>query len=385
MLALDSEAAFDPARAEEFLAALPARPAVVRIEPRAELTGARPLLLRTADLRRRLKLLLAPQDPASKRVNLREYAAGIRFRIAGSKFEQALVHWQHARVLWPRAYRERLRMHPAALIKLNLTNAYPRAYVTRRIGPSGLYFGPFPTRRAADAFLAPFLDLFRIRRCQIKIRRDPAFPGCIYSEMKMCLAPCFAGCTEADYSAESQRVADFLRSRGSSLADELAREREAASAQLDFEQAAAQHRRLEKVDVVRRMLSELARPLDELNALVLQRAVEDGAISFFVVRSGRIANPSLLHFGELASQPRSVEQILRDMLEPAVTPGAERNDKVDGPELEDHVALLSRWFYAQPREGEIFFAAPKPVGWPYRRILRACARLLALPGAEAPR
>src|SRR5271170_3801744 len=113
MLPLDSEAAFDPSRAEEFLAALPARPAVVRIEPRAELTGARPLLLRTADLRRRLKLLLAPPDPASKRVNLREYAAGIRFRVAGSKFEQALVHWQHARVLWPRGYRERLRMHPA--------------------------------------------------------------------------------------------------------------------------------------------------------------------------------------------------------------------------------------------------------------------------------
>jgi excinuclease UvrABC nuclease subunit len=385
MLPFDSEAAFDPARTEEFLAAMPPRPAVVRIEPRSELTAARPLLLRTADLRRRLRLLLGPPDPASKRVNLREYAAGIRFRVAGSKFEQSLVHWQHARLLWPHGYRERLRMHPAALVKLNLANAYPRAYVTRRIAPSGLYFGPFPTRRAADAFLAPFLDLFRIRRCQIKIRRDPAFPGCIYSEMKMCLAPCFAGCTNEEYSLEAHRVAEFLRSRGSSLAEELAREREASSAQLDFEQAAAQHRRLEKVDAVRRMLSELARPLDELNALILQRAVEADGIAVFVVRRGRIADPLFLHFGELASQPRSVEQLLRDMLEPSVAPEPVRADRPDAPELEDHVALLSRWFYAQPREGEIFFAAPKPVGWPYRRILRACARLLALPGADAPR
>ena len=95
-----------PPAAEEFLAALPARPAVVRIEPRPELAAARPLLLRTADLRRRLRLLLGPPDPSSKRVNLREYAAGIRFRVAGSKFEQSLVHWQHARLLWPRGYRE---------------------------------------------------------------------------------------------------------------------------------------------------------------------------------------------------------------------------------------------------------------------------------------
>ena len=73
------------------------------------------------------------------------------------------------------------------------------------------------------------------------------------------------------------------------------------------------------------------------------------------------------------------------MLEPSVAPESVSAHKPDAQELEDHVALLSRWFYAQPREGEIFFAAPKPVGWPYRRILRACARLLAQPSAEAPK
>ena len=99
MLDLDRHSAFDPASAAEFLAALPSEPAVLLIEPRPELPGARPLLLRTADLRRRLTLLLGPRDPASKRVNLREYAAGIRYRLTGSPFEQALVQWQHARAL----------------------------------------------------------------------------------------------------------------------------------------------------------------------------------------------------------------------------------------------------------------------------------------------
>ena len=118
MLDLDRQAAFDPARLEEFLSTLPPRPAVVLMEPRASL-AARPLLLRTADLRRRLRLLLGPPDSASKRVNLREYAAGIRFRLTGSSFEQALVYWQHARALWPGAYRDRLRLRPPALVKMN--------------------------------------------------------------------------------------------------------------------------------------------------------------------------------------------------------------------------------------------------------------------------
>ena len=383
MLYLDRQAAFDPARLEEFLNALPPRPAVVLVEPRASL-AARPLLLRTADLRRRLRLLLGPPDPASKRVNLREYAAGIRFRLTGSSFERALVYWQHARALWPGAYRDRLRLRPPALVKMNVKTAYPRAYVTRRISPSGFYFGPFASRRAAEGFLQPLLDLFRIRRCQIKIRRDPAFPGCIYSEMKMCLAPCFAGCTEQEYSSEARQVAEFLSSRGASLSLELTRDREIASSGLDFERAATQHRRLEKVDAVRRGMPELARRLDSLDAVVLERASEKNTIAVFRVHAGRIFDPFLLRFDELASQSRSAEEILRGVLQPVGDAGELADVEIGAAELEDHLSLLARWFYGRPREGEIFFPETRPDGWPYRRILRACARVLAPRDAQPP-
>ncbi len=69
----------------------------------------------------------------------------------------------------------------------------------------------------AESFANEFLDLFKIRRCQIKIRRDPSFPGCIYSEMKMCLAPCFAGCTKEGYDVEVSRVLQTLESSGAFL------------------------------------------------------------------------------------------------------------------------------------------------------------------------
>jgi hypothetical protein len=47
--------------------------------------------------------------------------------------------------------------------------------------------------------------------------------------------------------------------------------------------------------------------------------------------------------------------------------------------LTEHLSILARWFYSSPREGEIFF---KEGDWPYRRLLRACARLLT-PAAKA--
>jgi excinuclease UvrABC nuclease subunit len=320
--------------------------------------------------------------------------------VVGSPFELSFLHWQHARRLWPAGYRERARLRPPAVLKVSLTNAYPRCYATRRISASGFYFGPFASRRAADTFASGFLDLFKIRRCQIKIRRDPSFPGCIYSEMKMCLAPCFAGCSKEDYDAEVGRVVAFLATGGASLTAELEREREAASEALDFERAAAVHRRIEKAAEALRGLPDLARRIEDLNAVVLQRAAEENTVAVFVVRAGRIEEPRLLRFVELASEPRSVEQILREWLEGAGEQAALTTTKMAASqqsyrELEDQLGLLVRWFHKKPRVGENFFrestarssaAAPQDEAsvrrnseWPYRRILRACSRLLAPP------
>jgi excinuclease ABC subunit C len=385
MLALETALEFDPAHPEEFFASLPARSAVFLIEHRAELTNAQPYLLRTADLRRRLTRLLGVPDPSTKRLNLREFAARVRYRVTGSKLEQALVLWQHLRVLHPERYRERMRLRPPALLKVNLRNSYPRCYVTRRVlSDGGFYFGPFAGRRSADAFAERFLDLFKVRRCQIKIRRDPSFPGCIYSEMKMCLAPCFAGCTKPEYDVEVGRVVSFLASSGVSLAAELETEREAASHATDFERAAAIHRRIEKVSEVLRGLPEPARRIEELDAVILERAAEENAVAVFLVRAGILAEPFLLRFDELASEPRSLEAILKEKLEPPTLVGKiggdqaleEMTQPADRATREDHLSLLARWYYAKPRTGEIFFPAPDSRDWPYRRIIRACSRVL---------
>ena len=377
MLNLDRAMAFDAAAAGAFLDALPSRPAVVLIEPRADLAGARPLLLRTADLRRRMRLLLGPRDPdpqAARRVHLAGYAGGIRFRLTGSAFEQSLAHYQNARALWPRDYRRRMRLRSPALIKLSQAGAYPRAYVTRRFAAGGPCFGPFASRRAAETFLESFLDLFKLRRCQIKILRDPAFPGCIYSEMKKCLAPCFAGCSDEQYAAESSRAAAFLDTAGLSVLQALERERETASAGLEFERAASLHRELEKAEAARRAIPEIAGAVHKLDAAILQRGAEDGTIAVFVVKAARISDPLLLRFSELAGQPRSVEEILRAALDPSSGGGA--GPRASPADTEDHLALLARWSYSRPRHGEIFFCEPGPRGWPYRRMLRACSRLL---------
>jgi excinuclease ABC subunit C len=372
VLELDCGLEFDPARPEDFFAGLPPRPAVCLIEPRE--AKAEPFLIRTQDLQRRLQRLLGVLDAKSKRLNLHSFARGVRYRLTGSALEQTFTYYQNAKHFLPHRYAKVMRLRPPAVLKVSLRNAYPRCFVTRRIPvddagmpTAGAYYGPFPSRKSAEGFAERALDLFKVRRCQIKIRRDPTFPGCLYSEMKMCLAPCFAGCSKQEYDVEVQRLVQFLETDGDSLRATIEQERERASEDLDFERAAAIHKRIEKIEDVLRGKPDLPRRIQDLNAVILQRAAEDQTIAAFAVRGGRLAEPCLVRFAEIAGQPRSAEQIFRDYLEQPVhiTPG--KND------LGEHLWLVARWYYSNPRGGEILFHEKN---WPYRKILRACSRLL---------
>jgi excinuclease UvrABC nuclease subunit len=401
---------FLPERDGEVFAAVPAAAGVFLLWGEDSL--AEPYLTKTANLRRRLERLLSAPEERSRRLNLRGRARWIEYARTGSDFESGFLLYRLLRQHFPKTYADRLRFRFAPLVKFHLENEYPRASVTTRLGRmhgETLYYGPFPARATAEKFLNDSLDFFKMRRCVEDLQPDPAFPGCIYSEMKMCLAPCFAGCTKEEYDVETGRVLAALASSGEALTEELERDREAASDALDFERAAGLHKRLEKASAALRGLPEVARRIDELDAVILQRATEEKTIIAFPVLAGLLAEPIFIRFGELSSEPRSVEAILKQGLEgqlgpddagtkqearPSV-PAAAAHEEQSAPSIDlraqyglryapaqrsEHLAILARWFYSKPREGEIFF---REDGWPYRRLLRACGRLLA-PVSSSP-
>ena len=91
-------------------------------------------------------------------------------------------------------------------------------------------YGPFASRAAAERYAEEALKLFLLRRCTDDLDPDPSHPGCVYSEMKMCLAPCYKGCTDERYGEEAAAVEEFLATRGESRLVVLRTERDEASA-----------------------------------------------------------------------------------------------------------------------------------------------------------
>jgi excinuclease ABC subunit C len=361
---------FAPDRDAEIFASAPAAPAVFFLrshDPQAE-----PYVSKTANLRRRLQRLLGPPEQ-TRRLNLRDRVRSIEYRATGSDFESGFLLYRVLRSSFSKTYADRMRLRFAPLLKLHMENEYPRASVTTRLGRLGgrsLYYGPFPSRAAAEKYANDSLDFFKTRRCVDDLHPDPEFPGCIYSEMKMCLAPCFKGCSDDDYHAEVARVQSYFDSGGDSLVREISAQRDLASSSLEYENAASLHARVEKLKPVLGQLPEMVRRIDQFTAIMVQPSAIPEAVTFFSIDAGFITGPLIFPI-QAAEHTKSQSMESRVQAALATLRSAESRTAL---ETMEHLALLKRWFYRSTRSGEIFFADNKS-GLPLRRLVRGIARV----------
>lgn len=417
--------AFDPANPKAALAELPVSSAVFRLfgaDDRAE-----PYIGRTPNLRGRLERLLQPSPKHPRRLQLAGMVRRIDWRLTGSEFESLLVQFDLLQKVYGSKCLERMHLRAPAFVRFLGTNPYPRVTVTNKPGQREAHwaYGPFHSRAAAERYAEEMLKLFLLRRCTFELDPDPSYPGCVYSEMKMCLAPCFKGCTDERYAEESAAVESFLATRGESRLVTLRAQREQTSAKLDFETAATIHAQVQRVESVRALAAELVRPLSRLRAVMLQASPNAGEVAVFLFEGGRLRGPALFSTlgmriqneqsgsTSLFAQPLAIEAVpeiqgpsdqgtegaegqgpgireqgiesakaaknlLEARLENVLAELAADRGAPNSTVRQAHLALLKRWYYRPEakRAGEICFPDAED-HWPLKSILRSIGRVAA--------
>ncbi len=365
-----------------------------------------PYVSRTPNLRRRIRKLLDARPDQTKRLQLAGRVARIEYALTGSDFEALLRLYEASWAVFGERARKRLHLRPPALLRMTVENAYPRVYVTNRVTKTGMedLYGPFPSRGAAERFCEDMLDLFKLRRCVDDLDPDPAFPGCVYSEMKKCLAPCFQGCSDERYAEEARAVRAFLQTRGASLVEALQKERDEASGLMEFERAAEVHARLTKAEAVAAEVPEAVRALAQLDGVIVQASAEAEHVELFLLAQGSLRGPALFsvvgmrHPNEAAGSSSLFTQPVARMeavpLEGSVVTMATRDEleqrleaalaklkpaggeKRRSGELADSLCLFSRWYYRPQakRAGEIVFAGEDGKA-PAKAVLKAISRV----------
>ncbi len=284
--------AFDPGDPKAALAALPQSPAVFALYGAD--AQAEPYIGRTPNLRGRLERLLQPSPKHPRRLHLAGLVRRIEWRLTGSEFESLLLQFEMLQKVYGAKCLERMHLRHPAFVRFLGGNPYPRVIITNRPSQreADWAYGPFPSRTAAERYSEEMLKLFLLRRCDFDLSPDPSFPGCVYSEMKMCLAPCFKGCTDEQYQEESAAVQSFLATRGESRLVTLRSQRDEASADLAFESAAALHAQVQRVEGVRALAAEIVRPLSQLRAIILQASANPGEVAVFLYENGLLRGPA---------------------------------------------------------------------------------------------
>jgi excinuclease UvrABC nuclease subunit len=431
--ALTQSLPFAPANPKAALAELPHAAAVFALYG-AE-AHAEPYIGRTPNLRARLERLLQPSPKHPRRLQLAGRVRRIEFRLTGSDFESLLLQFELVERIYGSRALDRMHLGAPAFIRYLGSNAYPRITVTNRPSQreADWAYGPFQSRAAAERFADEALKLFLLRRCTDDLDPNPSHPGCVYSEMKMCLAPCYQGCTDERYSEESSAVEGFLATRGESRLVTLRTQRDQASADLEFEAAAALHAQVQRAEAVRALAPDLVRPLSQLRAVILQASANPDEVAVFLYQDSRLRGPAAFSTlgmriqneqsgsSSLIAQPMAIEPIpetegIRDLgsgtsenqatenassskeasaavvttpaklprgllesrLEAALATLAESNQPASPTSRQGHLALLKRWYYRPEvrRSGEIFF--PDSEGrWPIKPILRGIGRIAA--------
>jgi excinuclease ABC subunit C len=350
---------------DEALEQVPNRPAVFLLWPQQ---GA-PYLGKTTVLRRRLLRLLRERETPSRLLNLRHAANRVEYWPTGSKLESSVLMYDLARRHFPKTYLDVVRLRMPPYVKLILSNEFPRSQVSTHLGRApATYFGPFRTRASAERFESQFLDLFQLRRCQEDLVPAPTHPGCIYGEMGMCLRPCQQIVTAEQYRHEVERVVDFLRTEGRSLVDAAATARDHLSTDLDFEQAARQQKRIEKIQEVLSLRDDLARNIDHLNGVAVTASAQPQSVELWFILGGSWQGARRVTFEVMEGKPVSLDQKLREVVS-GLSPTTQTMRL-----RQEHLALLSRWYYSTWRDGEWFpFDGVDSV--PYRKLVHAISRI----------
>ena len=355
----------DPAQLDRAVEGLPNSPAVFLLWPRE---GA-PYLSKTGLLRRRLLRLLKERERPSRLLNLRHTVRRIEYWLTGSGLESSVVMYVQARRHFPETYLELLKLRMPPYVKIVLGNEFPRSHISTHLTKSaGLYFGPFRSRASAERFEGQFLDLFQMRRCQEDLAPTPEHPGCIYGEMGMCLRPCQQVVGVAEYGHEVARVVEFLETDGRSLLEAIGHSRDRLSEEMNFEDAARQHKRFEKVQEVLKLRDELARDVDRLNGLAITRSLAADAVELWFVRDGHWQEPQRFRFGVEEGVTVSLDRKLRESF------AAVAARRLTVRERREYLALLARWYYSSWREGE-WLGFESFADIPYRKLVNAVSRV----------
>lgn len=164
---------------------------------------------------------------------------------------------------------------------------YPRiAYHRGTKKAKGRYFGPYPSAGSVRETLSLLQKLFKVRQCEDSFYSNRSRP-CLQHQIGRCTAPCVNKVSEEEYQQDVRHTIMFLEGKSNEVAAEVAVKMEAASASLEFEEAAFYR---DQITAIRRVQEQqyVTSEGGEVDVFGIALEATTACIQVVYVRGGRV-------------------------------------------------------------------------------------------------
>ncbi|GAB3351310.1 DEDD exonuclease domain-containing protein [Modestobacter lapidis] len=298
--------------------------------------GARdePLYVGTStDLRSRVRSYFTAGEQRSRMTEMVRLAERVDALPCAHDLEAAVRELRLIAEHKPR-YNRRSRFPERALWVRLTDEPFPRLSVVRRVRPgAGVFLGPFPDRRAADAAMAAVHESLPLRQCTTRLTLSASGSACALADMGRCGAPCTGAQSREEYAAVAAVFRALVERDPRAVVAPLLGRVERLATEGRYEDAAVlRDRTAVLVRAIRRR--QRLESLAAVPELVLARPDGAGGWQLSVVRRGRLVAAGV------AERGRSVRAHLADLRTTAET--------TSGPDGElaasvDETELVLRW------------------------------------------
>ena len=174
-----------------------------------------------------------------KLVRLVREIEGIETFPVRSEAEALLLEWNLIREFGPR-FNIQLRDDKSyPYIKVTVSEAFPRIFVTRRIEDDGSrYVGPFTDVGAMRRALRTIRKMYTVRSCHYRMPDELPPRPCLDYHIGRCKAPCAGLQSQADYRAMVDEILEILGGRTGAVRRSVEGRMAEAAEALEYERAA---------------------------------------------------------------------------------------------------------------------------------------------------
>ena len=239
------------------------------------------------NLRARVSNYARPSGHSARIARMIHETASMMFLSTRTELEALLLEQNLIKQLKPR-YNVLLRDDKSfPNILISAEHPYPQIKKHRgKKSEKGAYFGPFASAGAVNRTLNQLQKVFLLRNCSDSMFETRTRP-CLQFQIKRCSAPCVGKISQEGYATLVADAERFLEGKTTSVQADLAKAMTEASAQMEFERAAALRDRIKALTQVQQTQGINPQGVTEADVVALHLEHGQACVQVFFIRANQ--------------------------------------------------------------------------------------------------